>query len=291
RSMPPYTTERFDKWFAKRPRAGSNGHTSNGHANSRTSNTTTNIKSDNCSSSKKPSRGRVILWDDTWIRYNEPHIGKAAVKVLEAAGYEVTIESRRKCCGRPACSRGVLDEVRRLAEHNVAVFKGSTEPIIFLEPSCYTMFTDEYRQLKIPGSDGLAQRCVLFEQFIFGLLSREPDALRFNAGVIEKVGIHGHCHAKAMADASVMPKLANTVPGAKAKLLETGCCGMAGAFGMLRPKLELSKRVAQTLVDKINECDRDTTIVASGTSCRHQIHYMTDRHPLHMAELLAMALD
>jgi len=93
----------------------------------------------------------VILWDDTWVRYNEPNIGKAAVKVLEAAGFEVVLEKRRKCCGRPACSRGVLDEVRRLAEHNIAVFKGGTEPILFLEPSCYTMFVDEYRQLKIPG--------------------------------------------------------------------------------------------------------------------------------------------
>jgi Fe-S oxidoreductase len=132
---------------------------------------------------------------------------------------------------------------------------------------------------------------VLFEQFMFELLSRDPAALPFNRGAVGKVAIHGHCHAKALTNASIMPKLANKVPGADATLLETGCCGMAGAFGMLRSKLELSKQVAQGLIDKINACERDTTIVASGTSCRHQIHYMTDRHPLHMAELLAMALD
>ncbi|HOQ86928.1 MAG TPA: (Fe-S)-binding protein, partial [Phycisphaerae bacterium] len=97
--------------------------------------------------------------------------------------------------------------------------------------------------------------------------------------------------AKALSDASIMPKLANKVPGASAKLLDTGCCGMAGAYGMLRSKLELSKKVAQNLIDKIEACDPDTTVVASGTSCRHQIHYMTDKHPVHMAELLAMALD
>ncbi len=88
-----------------------------------------------------------------------------------------------------------------------------------------------------------------------------------------------------------MAKLAGAVPGADAKLLDTGCCGMAGAFGMLRNKLELSKRVGQDLVNKINACEPGTTIVASGTSCRHQIHYMTDKHPLHMAELLAMVLE
>lgn len=276
RTMPPYASERFDKWFAKRSgsnngaRAESLSGNGNGH---------------------KTSRGKVVLWDDTWVRYNEPNIGKAAVKVLEAAGFEVTIEARRKCCGRPACSRGVLDEVRRLAEHNISVFKDGTEPIIFLEPSCYTMFIDEYRQLKIPGADAVAKRCVLFEQFMYELLSREPGAIPFKAGILSKVGIHGHCHAKAMSNAAIMPKLANAVPGASAKLLDTGCCGMAGAFGMLRTKLELSKKVAQNLIDKINECEPGTTIVASGTSCRHQIHYMTDKDPLHMAELLAMAID
>jgi Fe-S oxidoreductase len=122
----------------------------------------------------------VILWDDTWVRYNEPNIGKAAVKVLEAAGFEVALEARRKCCGRPACSRGVLDEVRRLAEHNIAVFKDGTEPIIFLEPSCYTMFIDEYRQLEDPGRRCSRQRCVLFEQFVYELLAREPRLCRSN---------------------------------------------------------------------------------------------------------------
>jgi len=267
RTMPPYTTQRFDKWFAKRQ----NGQ--NGRAG-------------------KATRGRVILWDDTWVRYNEPNIGQAAVKVLEAAGFEVVLEKERKCCGRPACSRGVLDEVRRLANHNVALFnrKGGDEPIIFLEASCYTMFVDEYRQLKIPGADAVAQRCILFEQFVFELLEREPDALPFKRGVIDKVGIHGHCHAKAMTDASIMPKLVQHVPDASAKLLDTGCCGMAGAFGMLKTKYELSLKVAQNLLDKIDELETDTTLVASGTSCRHQITHLTDREPLHMAELLAKAL-
>ncbi|MBI4581576.1 MAG: 4Fe-4S dicluster domain-containing protein [Planctomycetes bacterium] len=278
RSMPPYATQRFDRWFRRRSKNLSQGPET-GPAGSR------------AHTDGQVARGRVILWDDTWVRYNEPNIGQAAVKVLEAAGFEVVLESWRQCCGRPACSRGLLDEVRRLAEHNVALFRERAEPIVFLEPSCYTMFVDEYRQLKIAGADDVAGRCVLFEPFVHDLLGREPAALPFKAGLVNKVAVHGHCHAKAMSDASIMPALAGRLPGAKARLLETGCCGMAGAFGMLRSKLDLSKKVAQDLIDKIDACEAGTTIVASGTSCRHQINYMTDRHPLHMAELLAMALD
>ncbi len=261
RTMPPYTRRRFDRWFAKRV----NG--------------------------RKATRGRVLLWDDCWVRYNEPNIGQAAVRVLEAAGFEVVLPEGRKCCGRPAASRGVLNQVRRLANHNVEFFRsrGGNEPIIFLEASCYTMFVDEYRQLKIPGADELADRCFLFEQFMFELLEREPDALPFKGDSL-KVAIHGHCHAKALTDASIMPRLVEHLPGASAELLDTGCCGMAGAFGMLKTKYELSRQVAQDLLDKIAAQDPGTTLVASGTSCRHQIRHFTDVEPLHMAELLAQAL-
>lgn len=263
RTLPPYTTQRFDTWFRK--------HHSNGQAG---------------------ARGTVILWDDTWVRYNEPNIGKSAVKVLEAAGYTVRLESRRKCCGRPAASRGVLDEVRRLATHNVELFMdiGGDEPIIFLEPSCYTMFIDEYQQLKLPGADDVAKRCVLFEQFIINLLRLEPDALPFRENVLNMVGIHGHCHAKALADVDFYSELVQCVPGASAQVLDTGCCGMAGAFGMLEKKHDLSMQVGQELRELIQKMERDAMIVASGTSCRHQIHDLTGRHALHMAELLAMAI-
>ncbi len=261
RTMPPYTRRRFDKWFARR----------------------TDVR--------KGVRGRVILWDDCWVRYNEPNIGQAAVKVLETAGFDVMLPDGRKCCGRPACSRGVLNQVRNLANHNIDMYRtrGGSEPIIFLEPSCYTMFIDEYRQLRIPGAAEVAARCVLFEQFMFELLQRKPNAIPFKKGDL-KIGIHAHCHAKALTDVSIMPKLAEKIPGAAARLLDTGCCGMAGAFGMLKSKQELSRKVAQNLLDKTNAMEPGATLVASGTSCRHQINHFTDRHPLHMAELLASAI-
>jgi Fe-S oxidoreductase len=131
-------------------------------------------------------RGRLVLWDDTWVRYHEPGIGRAAVAVLEAAGYEVVLAEGRRCCGRPAASRGLLDEARRLGEHNVALLRELADgaPIVFLEPSCYSMFVDEYRELGIPGAGEVAARCVLFEELVAGLLgagTRPGDGLQWRS--------------------------------------------------------------------------------------------------------------
>ncbi len=270
RPVPAYARQRFDRWFARR-RNGRSGNSMNKFTRS--------------------TRGRVILWDDTWVRYNEPHIGQAAVKVLEAAGFEVTLPVGRKCCGRPAMSRGVLDMVDRLGRHNVGMFneQGGGEPIIFLEPSCHSMFIDDYLNLHIPGAERVAPRCVSFEEFILRLLEREPAAIPFRQDGL-RVAIHGHCHTKALTDVSVLPRLAGKLPGSEVRLLESACCGMAGAFGMLKSKYKLSKQVAEPLVEKINALAPGTRLVASGTSCRHQITHLTTAEPLHMAELLAQAI-
>jgi Fe-S oxidoreductase len=185
-------------------------------------------------------------------------------------------------------SRGLLDEARRLAEHNVALLSKlePEAPVVFLEPSCHSMFIDEYRQFQIPGADRLAERCVLFEELIVKLLRVEADALGFRGGS-ESVAIHGHCHAKALGDAALLPELAQAIPGVQARLLDTGCCGMAGAFGLLEKTAPLSKAVAGPLVEMVNALPAGTRVVASGTSCRHQIAELTDAKPIHMAELLS----
>ncbi len=261
RPLPPYAQERFDHWFAQ-------------HANSR-----------------KITRGQVILWDDTFVRYHEPNIGIAAVAVLEAAGFEVTLSHHRRCCGRPAFSQGNLDYAAKLGRHNLELFEHdrSTAPILFLEPSCYSMFAEDYRELNLPGAERIAARCFLFEQFIENLLAREPEALRFNHEP-GSIAIHAHCHAKSLANPAFMARLAQRLPQRKVTLLETGCCGMAGAFGALKSKYELSLQVAQPLVGKIQSQPPGSILVASGTSCRHQIEHLTMAHPKHMAELLADAL-
>jgi Fe-S oxidoreductase len=259
RPLPPYAGERFDRWFRRRKKR------------------------------RSTTGSPVVLWDDTWSRYHEPGIGMAATRVLEAFGYAVELTEDRRCCGRPAASRGMLDVVRRNAEHNVRRLAATTpKPVIFLEPSCWSMFVDEYRQLSIDGADELARRCVLFEDFMEKALSESEGELPlFGPG---RVAVHGHCHTKALADSAALGRLLAALPGCDAEVLDTGCCGMAGAFGMMAANQELSRAVATPLVGLVNDLARDVKVVAAGTSCRHQIHDLAGREVLHPAELLAAAL-
>jgi FAD/FMN-containing dehydrogenase/Fe-S oxidoreductase len=260
RPLPPFAQMRFDHWFAKQPKF------------------------------RAAYRGKIILWDDTFTRYHEPEIGIAAVTVLEAAGFEVTLLARRKCCGRPAFSQGNLDEAARLGRHNLALLnQGDAVPILFLEPSCYSMFVEDYRELKLPDAERVAQRCILFEEFIGNFLKRSPNALKFNR-VAQRIAIHTHCHAKSLANTAYMRQLAECLPQRTVELLDTGCCGMAGAFGMLESKYELSLQVAEPLISKIKSQPYGTIVVASGTSCRHQIRHLALNRTQHMAVLLADAL-
>jgi Fe-S oxidoreductase len=264
RSLPRYASERFDRWFSrhcyKPPLLG--------------------------------KRGPIILWDDTFVRYHEPHIGIAAVKVLEALGFEVALVKNRRCCGRPAFSQGNLDAAAKLAKHNLGVLSSiqdSNTSVLFLEPSCWSMFVDDYRELKIENAENIAERCFLFEKFVGDLLAREPEAVRFNERSANVV-IHPHCHAKSILNPAFMATLAERLSGRKATVLDTACCGMAGAFGALAEKYDLSLQVAQRLLDQIENQSPGTEVIASGTSCRHQITDLTSLRPKHMAELLAEAL-
>jgi len=260
RSLPPFARERFDHWFENREAGG------------------------------QRARGRVILWDDTWVRYHEPGVGRAAVEVLEAAGFEVVLAEERRCCGRPAASRGLLEMARDLGRHNVALLLSMGEaPVIFLEPSCWSMFVDDYRQFKIEGSEEVSSRCVLFEDFISGLLNEDRKALPMGS-LDGWAAIHGHCHAKALADPVVAERLLRQVPGLEVQSLETGCCGMAGAFGMMKANRNLSLAVADPLVRQITPLSDDALVVAAGTSCRHQIRDLIGRECLHPAEVLAAAM-
>ncbi len=307
RSLPHYASERFDKWFSNR--LGSAGASP---AVSRASrDTLSSAISSNSGASKPvfggapktageapalPRRGKVILWDDTFVRYHEPHIGIAAVKVLEALGFEVTLVENRRCCGRPAFSQGNLDAAAKLGQHNISQLlvrrsprDGGNTPILFLEPSCWSMFVEDYRELKIENAENIAARCFLFEKFVADLLEREPEALRFNERSAN-VMIHPHCHAKSILSPAFMATLAEHLPGRKATVVDTACCGMAGAFGALAEKYDLSLQVAQRLLDQIDNQPHGTEVIASGTSCRHQISDLTTSAPKHMAELLAEAI-
>jgi FAD/FMN-containing dehydrogenase/Fe-S oxidoreductase len=292
RSLPKYTSERFDRWFwSSRARSRDPGVE-----------VLRKLQRDPSTSlrfARDDGQHEVILWDDTFVRYNEPHIGVAAVKVLEALGVHVLLAHGRKCCGRPAFSQGNLDTAAKFGEHNINLLSSlqnaspartSNTPIIFLEPSCYSMFAEDYGELKIPDTELIAQRSFLFEKFVNDILEREPERAGFQERD-QSVAIHAHCHAKSILDPAFMARLVEKLPGRKAKVLETGCCGMAGAFGMMEAKRELSLQVAAPMLQKIRAEGPNVTVVASGTSCRHQISELSEVRPMHMAELLAAALD
>ncbi len=262
RPLPPYALDRFDAWFHRRRKE---------------------------RGAVTGARGRVILWDDCFVRHNEPEIGQAAVQVLEAAGFEVTVPVGRACCGRPAFSMGRLDVASRFGRYNAQRLCGGSEPIVFLEPSCFSMFKEDYKELKIPGAEELSERAVLFEPFVEQALADAPDILAFDDASYT-TAIHVHCHAKALTEASISKRLAERIPNNQVDLLESGCCGMAGAFGALKDKYELSLKVAEPLVEMVRALPEDTRLVASGTSCRHQIGHLTEVAPLHAAQLLAEAL-
>src|SRR5438067_589591 len=158
RSLPHYANQRFDKWFARHCRASVSG----------ASMVAGGLRPpDGAQRAPLQKRGRVILWDDTFVRYHEPHIGIAAVKVLEALGFEVALAKNRQCCGRPAFSQGNLDAAAKLGKHNVDLLNSlssqhstvnsqpSATPILFLEPSCWSMFVEDYRELKIENADSV----------------------------------------------------------------------------------------------------------------------------------------
>src|SRR5213083_2597298 len=193
RSLPHYARHRFDRWFAKHAVA-RGGHPERPAAISDRGYNGAHI-------APLQKRGPAILWDDTFVRYHEPHIGIAAVKVLEALGFDVALVKNRRCCGRPAFSQGNLDAAAKLATHNISQLrKGawlqrsftlsslqpslgygsagnsqlSAPPILFLEPSCWSMFVEDYRELNIENADNIASRCFLFEKFVDDLLGQEP---------------------------------------------------------------------------------------------------------------------
>lgn len=261
RKLPQFAWQRFDRWFARRK------------------------------ITPGAPRGRVVLWDDTFVRYYEPRIGVAAVAVLEAAGFQVELANGRKCCGRPAFSQGNLDEAARLGAHNLALLNQDVDgaPILFLEPSCYSMFMEDYRELQLPNVDEVSKRCFLFQDFVESLLEREPAALKFNSRA-EKIIVHVHCHAKALSSGEYMHRLAERLPERTVELLDTGCCGMAGSFGMLESKYDLSIKVAEPLVQIVRHQPFGTTFVTSGASCRNQISHLAPIKSRHLAEVLADAL-
>jgi Fe-S oxidoreductase len=242
----------------------------------------------------------VALLADTFNRYFEPENLRAAVRVLAAAGYGVTVAEggdgeRALCCGRTYLATGMIEKARAEARRMVAALRPFVErgvAVVGLEPSCLLGLRDEFKAL-LPGAEtaALAEAALTFEEFVV----RERQAGRFAAPLRElpfkRALVHGHCHQKAF---DVMPAVAaalELVPGLTIETIPASCCGMAGAFGYDARHYDVSMAMAEAaLLPAVRGAGTDTVIVADGTSCRHQIRDGAAREAWHVARVLEAAL-
>jgi Fe-S oxidoreductase/FAD/FMN-containing dehydrogenase len=241
------------------------------------------------------SRGKVVLFNDTFNTYNYPQVAIAATEVLEAAGLEVVLPGH-KCCGRPMISKGLVDKARRAAQDTVdrlAPFAEQGIPIIGLEPSCLLTVRDEYLYLlpDDPRVKTVAEHCYTFEEFIARLADEGDLKLKFRDEVRQLL-LHGHCHQKSLVGTNPSHRTLTLPPGYAVTEVDSGCCGMAGAFGYEVEHYDISMAmVGRRLLPAVRAQSEDTIIVAAGVSCRQQIQHGSGRQVLHPAQALRAAMD
>ncbi|MBI4478938.1 MAG: FAD-binding protein [Acidobacteria bacterium] len=267
RPLPPLARERFSQWFARR------------------------ISS--IDRREQDARPAVGLFVDTFTEFHYPSVGQAATLVLEAFGYRV-IRLETKCCGRPLISKGLLDRAVENARANVAVLRKAVDqgiPIIGLEPSCLLTLRDEYPDL-LPSAEArrIAANSFLLEEFLDPAKPHPNAALRFQP-LPRRALFHGHCHLKALVGSEPSLRLLRAIPGLQVEEVDSGCCGMAGAFGFEKEHYEISMALAERrLAPAVRALPSDSLVIASGVSCRQQILHTTGRQPLHPAEVLQQSL-
>jgi FAD/FMN-containing dehydrogenase/Fe-S oxidoreductase len=261
RPLPAFAPQTFEKWFRRRtPPAAA-------------------------------PRGEVVLFHDTFVNYNAPGIGEAAVHVLEAGGYRVVLVDR-KCCGRPMISKGMLTEARDHARYNVErlhPYAARGVSIVGLEPSCLLTLRDEWVDLlRTDEARTVARQSVLLEQFLLRERERglELPFVRHGRPAL----LHGHCHQKALVGtAPTMAAL--TWAGYAVSEVDSGCCGMAGSFGFEREHYDVSIALGnRRLAPAVKAAPADADVVAPGISCRQQIEHLAGRRAKHPAEALWQAL-
>jgi FAD/FMN-containing dehydrogenase/Fe-S oxidoreductase len=256
RELPRFAEQPFTDWFAARPRVAG-------------------------------ERTRVLLWPDTFTNFFHPSIGRAAVEVLEAAGYEVTLPSRPVCCGLTWISTGQLTTAKRVLRRTVGVLRDAIRdgiPIVGLEPSCSAVFRSDAAEL-LPDDEDIRRMSKQFVTFAELLRDWQPPQLDVHAMV------QTHCHEHAVlapdAEADLMKRA-----GIDREQLESGCCGLAGNFGFERGHYDVSIAAGErVLLPRVRSADEATVVVADGFSCRTQIEQATERRAVHLAELLATGLQ
>jgi Fe-S oxidoreductase len=230
------------------------------------------------------------LWADTFNNHFHAHTAKAAVEVLEHMGWRVRIPREKLCCGRPLYDFGMLDEAKLYLKRILRSLERDIQagyPIVVLEPSCASVFKEELKNL-LPEehlSEKLSGQTMLLSEFI----QKKASEFKFPQ-LKRKAMVQSHCHHKSIFKTDAEEKLFKRL-GIEANLLDSGCCGMAGPFGFEAAKYEVSQACGErVLLPAVRTAPADELVIADGFSCREQIRQNTDRYPLHLADVLKMAL-
>ncbi len=235
----------------------------------------------------------VALFPDTFNSFNTPEVARAATEVLEQAGWAVTVPAYG-CCGRPMLSKGLVRRARAAARATVARLAPLARAgvrIVGLEPSCVSAIRDEYRSLLPDDEDAalVAEHVETFEELMARAHADGELDLDLN-GSHDRLLLHGHCHQKALIGTGPSKKTLG-LTGAEVTEVDSGCCGMAGSFGYEAEHYDVSMTMAERrLLPAVRSLDGGGTVVAAGTSCRHQIMHGTGRRALHPAQVLHAAL-
>ena len=262
RSLPPIAEDTFSGWFRGRKESTRNGK-------------------------------QVVYFHDTWSEFFYPEIGKAVTGALESMGFEVLLERRRKCCGRPMLSVGMAEKARENALHNVSVlsdYARSDIPVVFSEPSCLSAFRDEYADL-LPGNGPLGALLPNIHSVCEFVRAQGGDLRgpgeRTRGGVL----VHGHCHERSLGGFDETLSLLRDL-GYDARPSEAGCCGMAGSFGYEKEHYEVSKAMGECgLFPKIRDMEESERVCVTGVSCMEQVSHFTEATPVHVALLLEESIS
>ncbi|MGH7476694.1 MAG: FAD-binding and (Fe-S)-binding domain-containing protein [Longimicrobiales bacterium] len=236
-------------------------------------------------------RERVVLWADTFTNHFEPDIGMAAAELLEACGCDVVVPEASLCCGRPLYDWGMLDLARRQLERVLETLRDELElgtPIVVLEPSCASVFRDELPNLLAHERD--AKRLAAQTKTLGEFLGARRGRLDLRP-LEQEVLFHGHCHHKSVIGMQPDRELLRAL-APRLREPDTGCCGMAGAFGFEAEKYEVAQACGErVLLPAVRELGSDALIVTDGFSCRQQIAQSTGRSALHLSQILRSAVE
>lgn len=238
---------------------------------------------------------RVYFFADEFTNINDANIGIKAIILLEKLGYNVIIP-KIEISGRTYLSKGLVRKAKKIIDKNLLILKNiidENSPLIGIEPSAVLTFRDEALDLAEDKALAykIANNTYLIEEFIYNEMKKGNITSDMFVENYKKIVFHGHCYQKALSSTKYTKEILSLPKNYKVEEINSGCCGMAGAYGFEKEHYDISVKIAnQVLIPKIKSLDEDTILVANGTSCRHQISDLASIQALHPVEVLLDAL-